>query len=523
MRLARWLLLLLCAPALAQIGGNGPPGGYIFPYEAPTPPTDGQVPVYNSSLGYYQPGSGGGGGITALTGQVAASGTGSVAATVQNITEANGSFGWLPVVAAVATSYVATSGIPAAIDGVTVAANSSVLLTGEGQFTATISGTSMTVSAVTSGFSPTVGDPISGTGVTAGTYLTAVGAGGTTGPYTVSVSQTVGSATTMIDANSPLNGLWIVETSAWTIAPYYQSISGTLSDQFVTTCARLGTSYGGSCWSMITPGRITIGTTPTDWVQIPLNVNVVQGILPIANGGTGTATPSLVAGSNVTITGSWPNQTINSTGGSSSGGGSVSSVGLSSSAGTITVSGTNPVTGTGTINVDIPTTYLASPPAIGGTAPAAVAATALTGTSANISGLTTTQFVRVTAASVSTTINGMNLPASNTPGIVANSVQQIEWTAGHEIALGTAPALTSCGSGSPTTNTQANDHKGTITEGTTATGCIATFHTAYATAPDCVVTSPSGAVLTSYSTSTTALTLVNASATGDTFTYVCIQ
>lgn len=38
-------------------------------------------------------------------------------------------------------------------------------------------------------------------------------------------------------------------------------------------------------------------------------------VVPVANGGTGTATPALVAGSNVTITGAWPNQTIASTGG----------------------------------------------------------------------------------------------------------------------------------------------------------------------------------------------------------------
>jgi hypothetical protein len=38
------------------------------------------------------------------------------------------------------------------------------------------------------------------------------------------------------------------------------------------------------------------------------------GTLAVASGGTGTATPALVAGTNVTITGTWPNQTINSTG-----------------------------------------------------------------------------------------------------------------------------------------------------------------------------------------------------------------
>jgi hypothetical protein len=43
----------------------------------------------------------------------------------------------------------------------------------------------------------------------------------------------------------------------------------------------------------------------------------VTGIVALANGGTGTATPSLVAGTNVTITGTFPNQTINSSGGGS--------------------------------------------------------------------------------------------------------------------------------------------------------------------------------------------------------------
>jgi hypothetical protein len=41
--------------------------------------------------------------------------------------------------------------------------------------------------------------------------------------------------------------------------------------------------------------------------------------LPVANGGTGTSTPSIVAGTNVTVTGTWPNQTISAAGGSSSG------------------------------------------------------------------------------------------------------------------------------------------------------------------------------------------------------------
>jgi hypothetical protein len=57
--------------------------------------------------------------------------------------------------------------------------------------------------------------------------------------------------------------------------------------------------------------------TLTNATGLPLTTGVT-GQLPVANGGTGTATPSIVAGSNVTVTGTWPNQTIASSG---SGGG----------------------------------------------------------------------------------------------------------------------------------------------------------------------------------------------------------
>ena len=39
----------------------------------------------------------------------------------------------------------------------------------------------------------------------------------------------------------------------------------------------------------------------------------VSGILPVANGGSGTASPGLVQGANVTITGTWPTQTVAAT------------------------------------------------------------------------------------------------------------------------------------------------------------------------------------------------------------------
>ncbi|MFN5250407.1 MAG: hypothetical protein ACK5DE_05120, partial [Bacteroidota bacterium] len=82
------------------------------------------------------------------------------------------------------------------------------------------------------------------------------------------------------------------------------SVSGTGS---VNCISLIGTVTGS--------GNLTLGGTLSG-VDL---ASQVSGILPVANGGSGTATPSLVAGSNVTITGSWPNQTINSTGGSGSG------------------------------------------------------------------------------------------------------------------------------------------------------------------------------------------------------------
>ena len=76
-------------------------------------------------------------------------------------------------------------------------------------------------------------------------------------------------------------------------------------------------------------------TSPT------INGGTISGLsspLPVASGGTGTSTPSLVAGSGISVSGSFPNQTITST----LAGGTVTSVatGNGLQGGTITSSGT---------------------------------------------------------------------------------------------------------------------------------------------------------------------------------------
>lgn len=58
---------------------------------------------------------------------------------------------------------------------------------------------------------------------------------------------------------------------------------------------------------------------PANFLSLIPLAGGVSGLLPIANGGTGTATPSLISGVGITISGSWPNQTVTATGGGGGG------------------------------------------------------------------------------------------------------------------------------------------------------------------------------------------------------------
>lgn len=86
----------------------------------------------------------------------------------------------------------------------------------------------------------------------------------------------------------------------------------------------------------------------------------------------------------------------------------------------------------------------------------------------------------------------------------------------------TAPALTSCGGGTPAIS--GNDYAGTVTVGTTATGCVVTFNTAYAVAPTCVVTSRTapGTTTPAYTVSASAITLTQASGSSNLWDYICL-
>lgn len=83
-----------------------------------------------------------------------------------------------------------------------------------------------------------------------------------------------------------------------------------------------------------------------------------------------------------------------------------------------------------------------------------------------------------------------------------------------------APAITSCGTGSPSIT--GADNAGVVTIGTTATACTITFHTAFGATPVCVLNDQTALVnLTSYTVSTAALVLTMAANSGNLISYIC--
>ena len=111
-----------------------------------------------------------------------------------------------------------------------------------------------------------------------------------------------------IARTSPTDASVVHKTGDETIAgtkTFSTTIVGSISGNAATVTNGVYTSgsYANPSWITSLAGSKVSG-------DIAGNAANVSGIVAIANGGTGTASPGLVAGSNVTITGTWPNQTV---------------------------------------------------------------------------------------------------------------------------------------------------------------------------------------------------------------------
>jgi hypothetical protein len=187
--------------------------------------------------------------------------------------------------------------------------------------------------------------------------ITSGGAGGGGGGGSGTVTS-VATGTGLTGGTITTTGTIALANTAVT-AGTYTAANITVDAQGRITAAASGSGGGGGTVTSVALSGGTTGLTVTGSPITTAGTITLAGTLAVANGGTGTATPSIVAGTNITVTGTWPNQTITASGGS----GSVTSVAATVPT-FLSVSG-SPITTSGTLAISLSGTAL--PVANGGT------------------------------------------------------------------------------------------------------------------------------------------------------------
>jgi hypothetical protein len=116
------------------------------------------------------------------------------------------------------------------------------------------------------------------------------------------------------NANIDFDGSLIIALSDGTEINVGEVVSTDLQER-IKVITSGGAGGGGGTVSSVALSGGTTGLTVTGSPITTAGTITLAGTLAVANGGTGTATPAIVAGTNITVTGTWPNQTIAATAG----------------------------------------------------------------------------------------------------------------------------------------------------------------------------------------------------------------